>query len=387
MRFVFITEGRLFLKEDGRDAVEIESPFARDAVERTAARNERHAWKNAERDANGPYSSQVVWGRQSAQAADSAPTFGHVARGTKPGELLYTLAMSASSGLFRYDLASREEWRLFHRQDFDSGGLSAHPASGQVVVSSRNREDLGKLELMDETTRRRDAITSGDGHDTQPAHHPAQPGVVYFQSAGVGRDEQGRIVDFGPSTICKLTLATGDLQTVLEDPQWDYLAPRIAADGALFYIRRPHHERHHVPFGKKLKSFVLMPWHFASAVFGFLDAFTRMFGKQTLKPTGGPDAPPQRPRYATFQGLPVQLEKILHAKNSNHDAVQLVPASWELIRQPETGDAEVIAEHVVAFDLGPNGEVIYSDGLRVWADGASRTLLHRGHIVQSVVAV
>lgn len=388
MRFVFITEGRLFLQEDGRDAVEIESPFAREAVDRAAARNERHAWKNADRDdAGSPFSSRVVWGRQSAAAPDGAPAFRHVARGPQPGELLYTLEMSASSGLFRYQLDSREEWRLFHRQDFDSGGLSADPASGQVIVSSRNREDLGKLELMDATTRRRDTITSGDGHDTQPTHHPAQPGIVYFQSAGVGRDEQGRIVDFAPSTLCRLNLTTGELETVLEDAQWDYLAPRIAADGALYYIRRPHHERHHVSFGTKLKHFLLVPWHLATAVFGFLDAFTRLFGKQTLKPTGGPDVPPQRPRFATFQGLPVQLEKVLNAKDADHAGIQLVPGSWELIRQAPSGEAEVIAGHVVAFDLGPKGEVIYSDGLRVWADGEPRTLLHSGHIVQSVVIV
>lgn len=387
MRFVFITEGKLFLKEDGQAAVEIESPFARDAVERASARNERHAWKNADRDASNPFSSQVVWGRQSAQAVTGAPAFRHVARGAKPGELLYTLAMSASSGLFRFDLDSREEWRLFHRQDFDSGGLSCEAASGHVVVSSRNRDNLGKLELMDESSRRRDAVTSGDGHDTQPAHHPTERGVVYFQSAGVGRNEEGHIVAFGPSAICRLVLATGDLQTVLEDAQWDYLAPRVATDGSLYYIRRPFQEKHAISFGKKLKSFLLVPWHIAGAIFGFLDAFTRMFGRQTLKPTGGPDVPPQRARFATFQGLPIQLEKVLEAKAKGQDDVQLVPKSWELIRQPPTGDAEVIAEHVAAFDLGPDGAVIYTDGLRVWADGNPPTLLHRGHIVQSVVVV
>ena len=132
---------------------------------------------------------------------------------------------------------------------------------------------------------------------------------------------------------------------------------------------------------------MLIPWHIAGALFGFLDAFTRMFGPQTLKPTGGPDVPPQRARFATFQGLPVQLEKALDAKSKNRDDVQLVPKTWELIRQPPAGEAEVIAEHVVAFDLGPAGEVIYTDGLRIWADGNPPTLLHQGHIVQSVVVV
>ena len=384
MRFVFIAEGKLFLKEDRRDAVELESPFAREATDRAAVRNARHGWKKGEPDAGNPYSARAVWGRQSELAPDGAPTFRHAARGAKPGELLYTLVMSASSSLFRFNLDSREEWRRFHRQDFDSGGLSCEPASGRVIVSSRDKEDLGKLELMDEASRRRDPITSGDGHDTQPAHHPAQPGVVYFQSSGAARNENGEIVALGPATICKLNAATGELQTVLEDPNWDFLAPRPAADGALYYIRRPYHERHSVPLGEKLKAFLLVPWHLAGAVFGFLDAFSRMFGRQPLKPAGGPNPATQRPRYATFQGLPVQLEKVLNTKGGNTGDVQLVPKSWELVCQDAAGQETVVAKHVVGFDLGPAGELVYSDGLRVWAGGHPPVLLHEGHIVQSV---
>src|SRR5262249_3730185 len=74
MRIVFLAEGNLFLKEEGRDAVEIESQFAREASDRATARNDRHAWKNQDRDEPGnPYAARVVWGRQAAQAADGHP--------------------------------------------------------------------------------------------------------------------------------------------------------------------------------------------------------------------------------------------------------------------------------------------------------------------------
>ncbi|MBL9214331.1 MAG: hypothetical protein JNG83_02525 [Opitutaceae bacterium] len=387
MRFVFIAEGKLMLKEAGREAVELESPFAREATDRATARQARHGWKQQEREAAGPFSARSTWGRQAEATGDGAPTFRHAARGAKPNELLYTLAMTASSGLFRYDLATREELRMFHRQDFDSAGLSCATADGRVVLSSRDSDGLGKLELMDEASRRRHTLTSGDGHDTEPVHHPAQPDLVYFQSAGAARNENGEIVALGPAAICRLNLASGQLETVLEDERFDLLAPRVAADGTLYYIRRPFHDRHNLPLGEKLKAFVLVPWHLAGALFGFLDAFSRLFGRQPLKPAGGPDSLPARSRFATFQGLPVHLEKVLHARGKNPDDVQLVPGSWELVRLRPDGDETIVARHVVAFDVGPDGAIVYSDGLRVWSAGNPSRLLHKGHIVQAVVII
>ena len=47
----------------------------------------------------------------------------------------------------------------------------------------------------------------------------------------------------------------------------------------------------------------------------------------------------------------------------------------------------MLAKHVVSYDLGPNGELLYSDGLNVWQGGASPKKLFQGKVVQSVVIV
>jgi hypothetical protein len=44
----------------------------------------------------------------------------------------------------------------------------------------------------------------------------------------------------------------------------------------------------------------------------------------------------------------------------------------------------VIAKHVVSYDLGPGGEVLYSDGLRIWQAGPTPQKLVYGKIIQSV---
>ena len=387
MRFVFLTEGNLFLKEEGRDVAEIESPFAQAAVERATTRGARQAWKNQERGGPGnPYSAATVWGRQAGNASDDHPTFRHVARGAGPHELLYTLAMSASSGLFRYNLETRDELRVFHRQDFDACGLTCDRVNGQVVVASRGKETLGKLELIDDATRRRDLITAGDGHDSNPSHDPTARGIVYFQSSGVGRNERGDMVALGPAAIHRLDQSNGQMETVLEDDDWDFLQPKTDPTGALYYIRRPYAARDDLPLGQKLKAFVLLPFHLAGAIFGFLDAFSRMFGKQSLRPAGkGPGLPVNQSRFATLHDTTIQLERVLNQRGKIDDTTQLVPKTWELVRRDKSGQETVLAKHVVSFDLGPAGELIYTDGLRVWQAGNTPRKLHEGHIIQSVV--
>lgn len=384
MRFVFLSEGDLFLKEDGQEAAEIESHFAREALERASTRSDRQAWKGQGSDDGGIYNAQSVWGRQAGRSERDHPVVRTVARGPVENELLYTLAMSASSGLFRYNLASKEEHRLFHRQDFDGCGLSSHPGH-QLVLSSRNKDQLGKLELYDEATRRRHQVTDGDGHDSNPSHDPASPGTVYFQSSGVARNEQGVIVALGPAAIHKLESTTGAMTTVLEDNDWDYLQPKRDAQGSLYFIRRPY-DRNELSFLHTVKAFVLLPFHIGSAIFGFMDAFSRIFAKRSLRPAGaGKELPLARSRFATFHDATITLEKVLDKGGQLDDSVQVVPATWELIRRDGSGHETVLAKHVVSYDLGPAGELIYSDGLRVWQAGTTPRKLFQGKIIQSVV--
>jgi hypothetical protein len=386
MRIAFLAEGKLFLKEPDRDAVEIESPFAIEAAERAADRSDRHAWKRAGDSTGDPFASRRVWGKQVGNDTDWHPAMRHVARGTKPGEILYTQVMSASAGLFRYNLAAKEEYRLFHRQDFDDCGISCDAVSGEIVVASRGKENLGKLQVIGET-RRQDRLTAGDGHDSNPSHDPAARNRVLFQSSGVGRNERGEIVALGPAAIHRLDPATGEMETVLEDEHWDFLQPKADAAGNLFYIRRPYGAQNSLPLGRKLKAFVTLPFIFASALFGFLDAFSRMFGKRSLRPSAGDPMTVTQNRFATFHETTIALEKVLEQERRKGDSVNLVPANWELVRRDPAGNERVIAGHVVAFDLTTEGSVVYSDGLRIWADGSPRKKLHGGHIVQSVVAV
>ncbi len=386
MRFVYLSEGRAFLKTDGSTPVEIESPFAREKTASLVERSQRNAWKNKERDSGaGAFPNSSVWGKQAADDTGDHPTLRHVAKGSGEDELIYALAMSASSGLFRFQVPTGEEKRLFHRHDFDPHGISCDAVSGEIIVSSLGHDGLGKLEQLDGETHRRRQITEGDSHDCNPSHDPSARGVIYFQSSGAGRDETGRLVAFGPAAIHRLELTSGELKTILEDAAHDFIQPRMDGAGNLHFIRRPYGAVQQMSFGQKVKAFFLVPYHLLAAIYGFLDAFSRMFGKKSLRPTGGPAVPVSRGRFATFHGVTLQLEQVLKKRDKGDDSVQLVPATWELVRRSKSGAETVLARHVAAYDLKPDGTVIYSDGLRLWLAGATPRKLHHGKIFQSVI--
>ncbi|HEX2862503.1 MAG TPA: hypothetical protein VHN79_12730, partial [Lacunisphaera sp.] len=190
----------------------------------------------------------------------------------------------------------------------------------------------------------------------------------------------------GPAAIHRLDRTTGEMSAVLEDEHWDHLQPKVDARGAMYFIRRPYAARDDLQLGQKLKGFFLLPFHLAAALFGFLDAFSRMFAKQPLRPAGGnKPVPLTRSRFATFHDTTIALEKVLKQGDHLDDSVQLIPATWELIRRDTSGNETVVAKHVVSYDLGPAGEVIYSDGLRVWLAGPSPRKLFQGKVIQSVV--
>ena len=389
MRVAFVSEGKLFLKEDGGDAVELESPFARETSDRLAEHNQKRSWRNQGGGGGTPYDSRMVWGRQAEAAPDGIPLFQDIARGRKSGEVVYTLIMSASSGLFRQDVETRDEVRLFHRQEFRPCGVTCNPATGDIFVASRDRENAGKLEHVEEESRRREQITVGDGHDSNPAFDPARPDTVVFQSAGIARDEEGNFAGIGPSAICELSLKGGDIEVLLEDNRYDFVSPRFSRGGTLYYIRRPYESAPRAGLGSQLKALFLLPYHLLLAVFGFLEAFTRMFAKESLRPSpvGPKFRQPPRKRFATFQGVVVDMEKALKNGPDSSDSVQIIPGTWTLVRQEPDGSTQDIANHVVAFDLHPDGSVIYSDGLRIWSLGAERKKLHSGQIIQSVAVL
>jgi hypothetical protein len=70
------------------------------------------------------------------------------------------------------------------------------------------------------------------------------------------------------------------------------------------------------------------------------------------------------------------------------DAADLVPNSWQLVRRAANGAEEVIAKGVLAYDLAPDGSLVYSNGNAIFLrdpQGKSRRLVVESMIEQLAV--
>jgi hypothetical protein len=389
MDLLSIAGGELHLHREGAPAIAIESRFARELIERDAASRRNTGWKHAERDesSRGMLSGAQLWGGRGAPGATlTPPRFLHACTGGQPGVLYYLLQVAGSIGLFRYHVDEQREVRLFHRSATPVLGMTYDADARRLILSNAQPDGSAHLDVYDEDGNHQGSVTSGDCVDAAPSRIWGLPNALVYQSSGVARHpQQGYVVAYGHAVINRLNFVTGEIDTVLDDPAYDHVAPRAGRDGALYAIRRPVDKPAHEQAGTALKDTVLMPLRLGKAVFGYLNFFSQIYGKEPLKSAGGPRAPEldQDLGQLWLHGRMIDLRKI---RTDAQYAGNLVPASWELIRVgPNARVPEVLASHVAAFDLRADDTPVITNGYDVLAlEGGRRTRLARRELVEVV---
>ncbi len=186
-------------------------------------------------------------------------------------------------------------------------------------------------------------ITEGDCQDQHPCFDPQNPDLIYYDSCGFAYDQQGGM-SIGPKEICRLNLKTGDLETIIADPRYDYYKPQIDAAGQLYYLKRPYKNKNYS--GNSLKDIVLAPFKIIRAVFGWLDFFTQRYTGESLKSTSGsnPAKLRQKSEEELFvEGNLIKLQKTLQQNQSAGEKFAgVIPRSWELIQCSKTGEQKVL---------------------------------------------
>jgi hypothetical protein len=274
-----------------------------------------------------------------------------VTRGFRPGELLYTLETDEISGVFTRDAQGIEK-RLFHTADFRTSHPDPHPNGAEIAVSVNHAGGLANLAVLKSDGSDLVEVTEGDSVDRAPRWVPGPGRRLVFESAGVARARGGRFHGYGPSAIQQLDLDTGEISCLAQDPAFDLLSPRIAADGALYYLRRP-------------KPQVPVP---ATPKPSFLWLLGKLIDLNAERITGR----------ALF-GVPEPDGK-----------TKRVPASWLLVRKTAETPPETVASNAVAFDLAGDGSLIYSTGWEVYripAAGQPATKILAGTNLDLVAAL
>ncbi|MEW6302951.1 MAG: hypothetical protein AB1705_05740 [Verrucomicrobiota bacterium] len=285
VEFAYLAGGKIRLKAGAAPPRTLESRFAETIRERAVKAQQRHAWKSGG-DAGGFFSGPALWGRAAQDAAAIPIAITSICRGSTAGQLLYSLETDSMCGVLALDDFGAEERRLWNNQNKMLTRLSVN-RGGDILCSVEHKFGTANIgvKLADESAGISE-VTEGDSLDTAPRWVPGERREVIFQSAGVGRNQEGHIAELGPFSLQRLNVDTGKMEALAEDPKFDFLTPAMLADGSLFFIRRPYQAGRRVGLLETLKDIVLLPFRLLYAVFQFLNFFSQLFTGRKLTRAG-----------------------------------------------------------------------------------------------------
>ncbi len=361
-RIALIADGKLILAgTDGRSKRH-DCEFAAEIERREQRSAEKNSWLQSDEGGGGnPFAMRsTVWGRRGAPAPSFRPRIVAVASGEQPGSMVYALWTGVVGAVLEYDFEEAYERRVFHRERFHAAEFHRHPQDGRLICRF-GEEMSSSLAVLDADGRNARAVTEGDSIDAAPSWIPGVEEAVVYHSAGLSRDPNGMVRGLGPSSIHRIDLKSGELETVLENPEKDYLSPRMDAAGNLYYIRRNYEGPHGVrpPLWTTFKDAVFFPFRVIRAMVDFFQIFSMMVSKKPLTTAGGPKAQGPEPVRMWIHGRMIDVQK---ASATNAPDGALAPADWELVKRAPDGSESVLAKHVVAYDLAADGRIAWSDG-------------------------
>ncbi len=380
----FVADGVLYRLAPDQSPQRLESPFALEVRGRAQQIQRRHAWKSEGRGAMF-MSRGLLWGPSGNDPQRLQIRITDVARGTAQGELLYAMNAEGRTALCRLRVEDGVERRLLHGSERRIADLAVAPGGAEVACSVAHPDGSASLAVMAPDATDLVEVTEGEVRDAAPAWAPGAGRRLVYESAGVGRDAQGRFVGLGPSSIHAIELDRGEIQELASDPARDLVRPRLAADGSLFYVSRPYAAVERPSAWRVALDLLLLPVRLLYAVFQFLSFFTARYTGRPLTTAGGPKRRGADARRMQVWSNLIEAEEAAGGEESS----PATPRSWQLVRRGPDGRTETVAASVLCYDVDGEGRVVYTTGSAihlVLADGTRRRLLTQGGIQQVTFA-
>jgi hypothetical protein len=364
----YLSQGQLLWLTAGAAPREITSAFARDFEDRQARQQQIHGWKERGGVWGNMGMAPPEWSQWNQNEVRKPIRFRAVDRGVAPWRLGYLVDFGHMTGLFQYDPDQDQERRLFHRNDFPAEDLNRHPRHGNLALSVSRADATKHIVVCDAEGRLPREVTTGDTIDESPRWVDDDGKRLVYQSSSLLRDEQGFALGLSPYTIQRLDLDAQSIDCLLDSERHDLLQPRLLADGTLLFVRRPYQALKKPHSGwTDLQDIVFFPFRVARAMFYFLNFFSMMFSGKPLRTAGGPQRPTgPDPQLLSLWGQMVDTRRKLFDRQPADDR-GLVPKEWELVRRTPHGDEAILARGVLTYDISPSGEIVYTDGKRIWA--------------------
>ena len=333
-RVACLASDKLVVLEPGREPRELESPYL-------AAMSRKNG---GQRQASGaPLKGSRRSTELDAERARPFPRIVGVTRGRVNGELCYAISTGVVSGVFAQKPGTHGEQRLFHNADVVLRELDFSFAEEAFTCAVDGTDGTSAIGILADDGKGVRTVTEGDVLDRAPRWMPGGVREIVYASAGIGRTKTGARAGRAPFSLHRLSLNDNTVEVLVSDAKYDYLAP-IAASGSLLYaIRRAY--------------VTSTPKRWLS------DALSGLFRARG-------SAPPRTAGRMLVWGNWLELGE----SAAEPRATDLTRDGYELVRiTPKS--AEVIARGVLAFDVTPAGDIVYSSGqalYRVPPDKGSR---------------
>jgi len=376
----YLAQGKIRVKTGAGPVRTVDSAYADSLREKAVRAQQKHSWKSAGNDAS-PFSGPVLWGK-AAMGTDVPLAITSICGGRDSGGLIYSLESGSLCALLEAGQLGAEERRLWNDNRTRVRHITVSRRTGDMLCSVLHENGTANIGVKLNGESGIKEITEGDSFDTAPRWLPGDGQKIVFQSAGIGRNREGHFLALGPFSIQQLDAAAGELTTLLEDRQFDHLAPQSLEDGTLLYIRRPYaeHERFH-PL-RTLKDIFLFPFRLLYAIFQFLNFFSAIFTGRKLTSAGGAKAREMDMKQMMIWGNLVRAQRPAAA---NDESADLVPNSWQLHRRTTNGESAVLAGGVLAYDARDDGAIVYTNGNAIFLlhpDGRKEHVLNERMIEQ-----
>jgi hypothetical protein len=361
LAIAWLAQGKVRIKAGDALPRTVESRFGQGIRERALRSQQRHAWKT-QGEGDKFLAGAMLWGRAAKDPAAVPITITSLCRGAGRGELLYSLETDELCAVLALDNLGEEERRLWNKNDKRLSHLAVS-ATGAVACSVRHQFGTANIAVRPDADSGFSDVTEGDSFDAAPRWVPGEGQRLVFQSAGVGRDRHGQFAGLGPFSIQRLDVEKGELTTLVQEPGSDLLTPQISPAGDLYFLRRPYEPGRGARPLRLLKDIVLFPFRLVYAFFQWLQFFSiRYTGKTLTSPDGS------RGREMDLKQMLIWGNTVNASRSSptSGDAPDLVPNSWQLVRRTPGGVEKVLAKGVLAYDLAPDGSVLYSNGSAIF---------------------
>lgn len=277
--------------------------------------------------------------------------------------ILYSYLSDDSSGLFIKPLedAAQQERHVLHKAGIRLGAFDYSFRCKQVAVAlgSDDQQHIALVGLQGGSCK---TVTAGDCVDDNPSWSALEPDVLFFDSRGIARDAEGRILALGPGTLLKLDMRQGEVAEVFSREGHDCLLPRQDARGNLYFLQKPYRT------GKQSMSpleVLAVPFKLGKAVFNFFDFFTRSMTGEALNKnnTGDVKLRKQDMGQLWLRGNLINAERTLKENQSKGEAYPgIAPRDWQLMRQSPDGTVDMVRRGILDYDLCADGGLVFSNG-------------------------